>query len=93
MQVAKTVIGTGDVVRHLPTGETWIVACVSNGKLSWCGWPEGMADLADCVLVEKATPEQRATLLVDLAAMSGSDHRKSFALGILAQTSEAPLER
>lgn len=79
-------IDTGDVVRHGPTGEEWIVACVQGDRLSWCGWPEGMAALADCTLVRKATPEDRDKLLREMAAIGGSDHRQRYAQTRLAAT-------
>lgn len=49
----------GDVVLHLPTGETWIVAAADHAAddLAWFGWPEGLARASDCVLVERAWPE------------------------------------
>lgn len=44
----------GDTVKHGPSDETWEVAYADyeRGKMSWAGWPEGMADIADCTLVE-----------------------------------------
>jgi hypothetical protein len=78
-------IDTADHVRHIPTGEEWLVACVRGDKLSWCGWPEGMADLADCELTKKATNEERDKLLRDLAAIGGSDHRCHYAQHRLAE--------
>ena len=68
-------IDTADVVRHIPTGEEWIVACVRDHRLSWCGWPEGMAELKDCELIEKATPEKRDKLLREWA--TPGDHEKN----------------
>lgn len=59
-QAKPETIDTGDTVLHGPTGERWVVACVQGDRLSWCGWPEGTANLADCVLVEKASPESKA---------------------------------
>lgn len=64
-------IDTGDTVLHGKTGETWVVAYVEGNRLAWCGWPEGTADLADCTLVEKATPEARLTLLRQMADSGG----------------------
>lgn len=78
-------IDTGDVVRHGPTGEKWTVACVRGDRLSWCGWPEGEAQLKDCTLVEKATPEARDKLLHEMAAMTESDHRGRYARRRLAE--------
>jgi hypothetical protein len=71
---------TGDVILHRPTGEQWLVAYVQGDRLVCCGWPETAAPVSDCELLEAATPEQRLELLHHMAAMSGSDSRKSHAL-------------
>ena len=76
-------IDTGDVVLHRPTNERWVVACVQGERLSWCGWPEGTANLADCELVEKSSPEGRLKLLQAMASMSTDDHRRRYAKRIL----------
>ncbi len=60
-------IDTGDVVKHRPTGEEWIVAYVDGPHLSWLGWPPGLALVADCRLVKKATAAERVGLLRELA--------------------------
>ena len=85
-------IDTGDHVLHEPSGETWVVACVRGKSLSWCGWPEGMAALSDCKLVKKATPEERAKLLADLAAIGSSDHRAIYARAVLDDALQALAE-
>lgn len=73
-------IDTGDSVFHAPSGETWLVACVRGDRLSWCGWPEGTADLKDCTLKRKATPEERDKLLREMADMrNDEDHRARYA--------------
>jgi len=69
-------IDTGDAVKHGPTGETWLVAYVEGDRLAWCGWPEGFADLADCTLTRKATPEQRIKLLREMAADGRTQDRR-----------------
>jgi hypothetical protein len=76
-------IDTGDTVFHRPTREEWLVACVVEDRLSWMGWPEGSANVADCTLVEKASPEKRRATLEQIAACSGDDHRVRFARHIL----------
>jgi hypothetical protein len=79
-------IDTGDSVFHRPTREWWSVACVQGDRLSWCGWPEGSANVSDCLLVDKATPAERLKLLGDLANMqSRDDHRRRFAVGVLGR--------
>ncbi len=89
-------IDTGDTVKHGPTGETWTGACVEGNRLSWCGWPEGTAALADCTLVEKATPEARQKLLEDWAnpvsAGRCDDHRYRYAVRRLEQDEKTDRE-
>ena len=60
-------IDTGDIVLHRPTGENWVVARVDGNKLAWLGWPPGWGDLADCVLVKKASNGERHSHLASLA--------------------------
>ncbi|MGB0970374.1 MAG: hypothetical protein ACPGVG_05355 [Mycobacterium sp.] len=72
-------IDTGDTVFHRPSRETWIVACVQDDRLSWVGWPEGMAETRHCLLVKKAGPETKASLLQQMAEMRRDDHRRRYA--------------
>lgn len=74
-------IDTADVVFHKPSGERWVVAFVRGENLAWCGWPQGQAELSDCELVKKATPEEREKLLKEMAAMNDrNDPRYGYAL-------------
>src|SRR5438552_3029589 len=82
-------IDTGDYVRHGPTGENWVVACVDGDYLSWCGWPEGQAQLSDCTLTRKATPEERQKLLLEIASMHTDCHRKRHAVATLEREQAA----
>lgn len=77
-------IDTGDTVLHGPTGEQWLVAYVRDDRLAWVGWPEGEAQLADCTLLTKATPEERRRLLHEMAA-SKSGRRSRYAAYTLAE--------
>ena len=72
-------IDTGDVVKHVPSGEEWIVAYVRGDKLCACGWPESLANLSDCTLVKKATDSERIKLLRAMAHTTGGDSRASYA--------------
>jgi len=72
-------IDTGDTVHHTPSGEEWVVAFVRGDRLAWCGWPEGLAALSDCILTKKALPEDRDELLAKLAGMHSSDARARYA--------------
>lgn len=82
-------IDTADHVRHGPTGEEWVVAFVQGDRLAWCGWPEGLAALADCTLIRKATEAERVRLLRDMAESAGNDSRTRYARHAL-ETMRAP---
>lgn len=70
---------TGDSVLHRPSGERWLVAYVDGDDLAWCGCPSGLARASDCELIRECTDEQHEKLLREMAEMSGSDHRRSYA--------------
>lgn len=89
MADSPVLIDTGDVVLHGPTQERWVVACVDGDRLSWCGWPEGMAALSDCTLIKKATPEERQKLLHQIAGIHGASHRKNHAIATIEAEREA----
>lgn len=83
-------IDTADHVRHVPSGEDWVVAYVRGDRLAWCGWPQGEAALADCMLVKKATPGERDKLLREIADSGSNDARVSFARHRLEQEGKPP---
>lgn len=71
---------TGDIVYNHHSGETWVVAFVDHRKyLAWMGWPCGLADLADCTLIKKATEQERLELIHALAIMQEPDPRRAWA--------------
>ena len=43
----------GDVVRHIPSGDDWIVAWAEGDRLAPAGWPESTAPIADCEMVSR----------------------------------------
>lgn len=75
----------GDVVKHGPTGETWVLANDEEvNRVSPCGWPCCLAEASDCTLVEAATDAKRLETLTRLASCQvderdGYDHRVSTA--------------
>ncbi len=70
----------GDTVKHVPTGETWTLACDQCGShVAWLGWPEGMALAEDCKLERRATPERREHILRSWASKEGNDFRIGWA--------------
>ena len=67
----------GDHVLHEPSGETWVVAHVSdNGKMvAWCGWPAGMARLSECRLTKQCSDREHWALVNKLALLPDDDIR------------------
>jgi hypothetical protein len=70
-------IEIGDVVEHGPSGEEWTVcyADYKTGKLAWFGWPDGLADIANCTLIRKSSPERRAQW-IKLAGQNAASQRR-----------------
>lgn len=57
-------IRAGDSVFHAPTGETWLVASVTDdGHFYVGGWPETRARLDDVTLVTACDDEMHRTVL------------------------------
>lgn len=81
---------TGDVIRHIPSGEEWLVADVTNTHIGCCGWPHTMAPFADVELVKPATDEAHLKLLREMADMSSPDPRRSYAQDVLARMAGTP---
>lgn len=65
----STWIDTADTVKHIPSGEEWVVAYVDGDQLCPCGWPLTLANLSDCLLVTKATETARQNLLVGMSVI------------------------
>lgn len=76
----------GDTVFHRPTGETWLLAWgdAARGEVSACGWPETIAKMADCDLVEACSDEEHVALLREVAASGRGDYRAGVARRQLA---------
>jgi len=71
-------IDIADTVEHIPSGEEWIIARVDGIHVWPCGWPESRAMLKDCILIEKATEDERSRLIHDLKRLPESDPRCFF---------------
>lgn len=68
----------GDVITHIPSGETWVLAYAKNGKVSPCGWPESVAEESNCVMLKAATDEEYLNMLEIWAKkINSGDHRHS----------------
>ncbi len=63
-------IKAGDTVKHIPTGETWLVCGVNykSGDLVPCGYPfPSVAKIADCELIMSGKSGQTKEMQVALA--------------------------
>lgn len=84
-------IDTGDYIKHIPSGESWVVAFVEGNYLYACGWPLTRAHLSDCELIEKSTDEYRKGLLHEMLNMGDkTDPRQRYARKILEMTQDKP---
>ena len=78
---------TGDAVRVPSIDEEWLVAFVEGGRLYCLGWPLSSVPVSECVVIERATPEQRQRILRDMAA-SQCTARSNYARNRLAREGE-----
>lgn len=69
----------GDAVLHKPSGQTWSVAFVADGRLCARGWPLSLDPLEHFELVRACTDEQHRKVLEEMAEMIGSDPRRTYA--------------
>lgn len=68
-------IEIGDAVHHAPSGENWVVARVDAEHLYPAGWPCTRERVAECSLLQKATPAQRTEMVERLKNISSDDPR------------------
>lgn len=69
-------LAIGDHVKHLSTGETWVVAKVCADGVYACGWPCSFAPLADIKFIEHSDLALARALISNLAKLTGKDPRK-----------------
>ena len=61
----------GDIVRHKPTGETWVVAWADAGTVAPAGWPDCRGRSSDCELLLAANDEKHSTKVAEWLAVKG----------------------
>lgn len=76
----------GDVVIHKPSGETWSVAFVEDGRLCARGWPLSLDPVEHFELKRACSDEEHRKVLEEMARMTGSDPRRSYARRALGLT-------
>jgi len=69
-------IDIGDTLHHLPSGECWIVARVTEKHVYPAGWPPCRGDIGDCVLLEKATASQKNDMILHCKKLPSGDERR-----------------
>lgn len=72
-------IRAGDTVRHVPSGETWLVAAVCAPFVYCAGWPLSIAALHEVEVVARCDDAAHEQMLWDCAAIDGGDPRRSAA--------------
>lgn len=81
---------TGDAVKHLPSGEKWLVAWCEGGRVCCCGWPESLAPVSECEMHREGTDAECQELLETIAKSDGGGTRPSYARRILAGVVKMP---
>lgn len=61
-------IRSGDTVKHVPSGETRLVAWADEKEVISYGWPERIARIEDCVLLKSADDESYWDMVCSVAA-------------------------
>ena len=67
----------GDHVRHIPSGEVWVVAWADDKKLCAAGWPETIVDVDSCVCIKRSTETEHLSAIFDWRKSSGSSRREA----------------
>lgn len=68
----------GDVVKHEPSGEEWLLATDEGNGLVWTqGWPESLEEVDELSLVEAATDDERLKALRVFATHDGPRGRSA----------------
>jgi len=60
-------VRTGDTVKHIPSGETWIVAWADERQVIACGYPETFARPAECELIKACSDTEHFDLMCEIA--------------------------
>lgn len=70
----------GDTIRHEPSGEEWVVAAISvcGTMLSPAGWPESIANVADCKLVESCSQDESDEMMARCRKLGSDDVRRRW---------------
>lgn len=89
---ARPSFRSGDIVKHIRTGNIWTVAYAdpASNTIAWCGWPDGIARVTDCELIQAADDDQhRGTLRM---VLKGGGHRAAAAFRIYGNPDLATLK-
>lgn len=82
----------GDVVKHIPTGETWIVTATKGDDLIPGGWPESVAKEADCVMISPASNADHRYWLRETLQSQDNNMRARWAEQNLIEASPIPMQ-
>jgi NTP pyrophosphatase (non-canonical NTP hydrolase) len=79
----------GDHVLHTPSGERWVVAWAEGELLAWAGWPNGIAQQADCSVIYRCSDEQHRQAVQEWAGSTDCDGRRARVLRLYGAATEA----
>lgn len=85
--IANHQMRTGDIVRHRPSGEEWLVAWADHqsGYMAPCGWPTCQAKIEDCTVVLMADDAANDKLIDELSRSGRTDAHRAAAIRALGR--------
>ena len=66
---------SGDEVKHLPSGEEWVLAWGDRDNVSPCGWPETIGNASDCELIRAASDSEYLEMITTWSNSQSKDYR------------------
>lgn len=75
-QATGSMFRAGDIVKHNPTGEEWVLAVdQEDDRVMPNGWPETLAYASDCEIVKRSTDSERREYIETWATKNTGDYR------------------
>lgn len=90
-QNADVRLRCGDVVKHRPSDENWIVAFADYeaNELAPAGWPDSRADISDCDIVSRCSDEEYRRWVSEWTSLKTPCSRRSRVLRLYGEAPQA----
>lgn len=78
----------GDIVRHRPSDERWVVAWADATELEAAGWPPGIVKIEDCEVVDRCDDISHRKSVDRWRRSSAHDRRRAKVLSLYGSPEE-----